>query len=98
MPTVLKSVITTDTFFFTENRDLKVVITAYRLVFETAIPRVEIKITAKIENFSIRVFVEHHKPGDHKMSRDTILRLHLQFMFEWQEGLPAISDLRQGKK
>ena len=29
----IKSVITADTFFFTENRDLKVVITANRLVF-----------------------------------------------------------------
>ena len=33
MPIVQKSVITTGTFFFTENRDLKVVTTAYRLVF-----------------------------------------------------------------
>ena len=33
MPTVLKSVITADTFFFTENRDLEAVITANRLVF-----------------------------------------------------------------
>ena len=41
MPTVLKSVITADTFFFTENRDLKAVITANRSVFETAIPRLK---------------------------------------------------------
>ena len=33
MPTFLKSVITADTFFFTENRYLKVAITANRLVF-----------------------------------------------------------------
>ena len=33
LPTVLKSVITADIFFFTENRDLKAVITANRLVF-----------------------------------------------------------------
>ena len=33
MPTVLKSGITTDKFFFTKNRDLKVVIAANRLMF-----------------------------------------------------------------
>ena len=33
LPTVLKSVITADIFFFTENRDLKVVITANHIVF-----------------------------------------------------------------
>jgi len=33
MPTVLKNVIMADPFFFTENHDLKVVITANRLMF-----------------------------------------------------------------
>jgi len=50
LPTVLQvveSVITADTFYFTEVPHLKVVTTAHRLVFETAIPRVKVKIIAK---------------------------------------------------
>ena len=52
------------------------------------------------ETFSIRVFIEN-RTANRKMLRDhglavTVAVCSLQFTFEPQEGLPAVSDLRQG--
>ena len=49
--------------------------------------------------FSIRFFTGKRQTANRKMSRDHGLEGHvcsLQFTFEPQEGLPAVSDLRQG--
>ena len=49
-----------------------------------------------IGTFSIRFFMGNCKPQIAKCHVTTALRSRLQFTFEPQEGLPAVSDLRQG--
>ena len=48
------------------------------------------------ETFSIRVFIENRKPQNVTWTRPCGHVCSLQFTFEPQEGLPAVSDLRQG--
>ena len=60
-----------------------------------------VPVSSTLETLSIRFFVENRKPQttNHKMSRDhgSCGRFcSLQFTFERLEGLPALSDLRQG--
>ena len=53
----------------------------------------------KIGTFSITFFMGNCKPQTAKFHVTTALRSRLQFAvhaFEPQEGLPAVSDLRQG--
>ena len=50
----------------------------------------------RIETFSIRFFMENRKPGNVMWPRSCCRVCRLEFTFERQEGLSAISDLRQG--
>ena len=50
----------------------------------------------RIETFSIRFFVANRKAGNIMWPRSCCLVCRLEFMFERQEGLSAVSDLRQG--
>ena len=51
-----------------------------------------------LETFSIRFFMGNCKPQTAKCHVTTALRSRLQFAFTFEprEGLPAVSDLRQG--
>ena len=49
-----------------------------------------------IGTFSIKFFKENCKPQTAKCHVTTALRSRLQFTFEPQEGIPAVSDLWQG--
>ena len=50
----------------------------------------------RTETFSIRFFMGNRKPGNVMWPRSCCLVCRLEFTFERQEGLSAISDLRQG--
>ena len=50
----------------------------------------------RIETFSIRFFMGNRKPGNVMWPRSYCHVCRLEFTFERQEGLSAISDLRQG--
>ena len=50
----------------------------------------------RIETFSIRVFMGNRKPENVMWPRSYCHVCRLEFTFERQEGLSAVSDLRQG--